>query len=67
VRRKLWRFSEREHLIEYYKISTIQELMKMFPDRTADSINSEIKRLKAASKLEGYKDKETVNRSLKQR
>lgn len=66
MRRKIWRSEEKRKLIELYKISTIQELVKKF-ERSADSINSEIKRLKAASKLEGYRDEETVNRSLKQR
>jgi len=67
MRRKAWKFSEREVLIKNYKNSTIQELMRMFPDRTADSINAEIKRLKASGKLEGYKEPEVVSRSLKQR
>ena len=66
MRRKIWRSEEKKKLIELYKTSTIQELMKKF-NRSSDSINSEIKRLKAAGKLEGYRDQETVNRSLKQR
>lgn len=66
MRRKIWRSEEKRKLVELYKISTIQELVKKF-ERSADSINSEIKRLKVAGKLEGYRDEETVNRSLKQR
>ena len=67
MRRKPWLFSEKEKLINNYKTSTIQELMKLFPERSADSINAEIKRLKKAGKLDGYKDGEAVARSLKQR
>jgi len=67
MRRRSWLFSEKERLIENYKTSTIQELMRLFPERSADSINAEIKRLKKAGKLEGYKEEEAVTRSLKQR
>jgi len=67
MRRKPWVYSEKERLIKNYKNFTIQELMKLFPQRSADSINAEIKRLKKAGKLDGYKDGETVARSLKQR
>jgi len=67
MRRKPWLFSEKEKLIENYKNSTIQELMKLFPGRSADSINAEIKRLKKAGKLEGYKDEKAITRALKQR
>lgn len=66
MRRKNWRFYEKRLLIEHYKTATIQELIQML-GRTADSINSEIKRLKLAGKLEGYKKSDTVTRSLKQR
>jgi len=67
MKRKSWVYSEKQSLINNYKTSTIQELMKLFPERSADSINAEIKRLKKAGKLKGYKDKEAVTRSLKQR
>lgn len=67
MRRKSWKFFEKEILIKNYKTSTIQELINMFPGRTADSINAEIKRLKAAGKINGYKNTEAVTRSLKQR
>ena len=67
MRGKPWAYSEKQTLIKYYKNSTIQELMKMFPKRSADSINAEIKRLKKAHKLKGYKDEEAINRALKQR
>ncbi len=66
MRRKIWRSEEKKKLIELYKTSTIQELIKKF-NRSADSINSEIKRLKVAGKLEGYKEPEAVTRALKQR
>jgi len=67
MRRKSWKFSEKFILIDNYKTSTIQELMKMLSDRSADSINAEIKRLKAAGKITGCKDTEAITRSLKQR
>jgi DNA-binding transcriptional regulator PaaX len=35
--------------------------------RTEDAINAKIKRLKAEGKLDGYKDGDTVFRSLTQR
>lgn len=67
MRRRPWLFSEKERLIENYKTSTILELMRLFPGRSADSINAEIKRLKKAGNIKGYKDEEAVIRSLKQR
>ena len=67
MRRKSWKFSEQEILINNYKTSTIRELTKMLPGRSDDSINAEIKRLKAAGKIKGYKDSEAVNRALRQR
>jgi len=67
MKRKPWVYSEKQNLIKYYKNSTIQELMRLFPERTADSINAEIKRLKKAGKLKGYKEEKAVARSLKQR
>ena len=67
MKRKLWLYSEKQNLIKYYKNHTIQELMKLFPERSADSINAEIKRLKKSGDINGYKDEEAVTRSLKQR
>ena len=67
MRRKPWLFSEKERLVENYKTSTIQELMKLLPERSPDSINAEIKRSKKAGKLKGYKDENVVTRSLTQR
>lgn len=67
MRRKSWLYSEKQNLIKYYKDYTIQELMKLFPERSADSINAEIKRLKKSGDIKGYKDDEAVIRSLKQR
>jgi len=72
MRRKGWHINEEAFLIKNYADKTIKEIQKGLyelsrRDRSADSINAKIKRLKAEGKLEGWKDRETVNRSLVQR
>lgn len=72
MRRKGWHIKEEEFLIKNYADKTIKELQKELyllahRDRSSDSINAKIKRLKSEGKLEGWKDRETVNRSLVQR
>lgn len=72
MRRKGWHVKEEEFLAKNYAELTIKELQKglyelAHRDRSPDSINAKIKRLKAEGKLEGWKDQETVNRSLVQR
>ena len=72
MRRKGWHIKEEEFLVRNYADKTIKELQKglyelAHRDRSADSINAKIKRLKAEGKLEGWKDQKTVNRSLVQR
>lgn len=72
MRRKGWHMKEEEFLINNYATMTIKELkvgLKELSnrDRTADSINAKIKRLKAEGKIEGQKDEEVVQRSLIQR
>ena len=67
-----WHMKEEEFLINNYAVLTIKELQLNLKklsnrDRTADSINAKIKRLKAEGKIEGQKDKSTVHRSLTQR
>jgi len=66
MRRKGWGLYEESLLIKHYKTSTIQELQKLF-NRSADSINAKIKRLKAEGKIDCQKDQETVDRALRQR
>ena len=41
--------------------------MDLLPGRSADSINSRIRRLKSAGKIKGYRKEETLKRSYKQR
>jgi len=67
ARRKSWRYTEKQILIENYEIKTIKELMDMLPGRTADMINAQIKRLRAAKKIEGYKEEEVIQRAYEQR
>ena len=79
--RRGWHMKEEEFLISNYTVLTIKELKKGLEDlanrdrseklkkiiRTPDSINAKIKRLKAEGKIEGQKNKLTVQRSLIQR
>ncbi len=71
ARRKGWHFKEEDFLANNYEALTIKELIeglkKLGRDRSADSINSKIKRMKAEGQIEGTKDEKTVTRSLKQR
>ena len=66
-RRKGWYSKDEKILIDNYADKTIQELMIMLPGRSQDSINAKIKRLKAAGKIKGGKEDETVQRSYEQR
>jgi len=75
MRRGDWHDEEIKFLIGNYAILTIKELVNgiraLYPERdkprTEDAINAKIKRLKAEGKLEGYKEEDTVFRSLTQR
>jgi len=67
ARRRTWKYTEKQILIENYETKTIKELMDMIPGRTADMINAQIKRLKAANKIEGGKTEEAVQRAYEQR
>lgn len=64
---KDWNYTEEKVLIDNYHKLTIKELRGMFPNRSADSINTKIKRLKASGKIKGTKDPDTVKRSYDQR
>ena len=64
---KKWTYGEEQILIENYETSTIKELEELLPRRNFESINAKIKRLKKSGKLKGYKDKDTIKRSLLQR
>lgn len=67
ARRKVWLFSEKALLINNYHIKTIRELGEMLPNRNADMINAEIKRLKSKGKIKGGKTEETIQRAYYQR
>jgi hypothetical protein len=72
MKRRGWHMKEEEFLIDNYAIMTIKELQSSLRelskrDRTPDSINAKIKRLKAEGKIEGQKDEVAVHRSLVQR
>jgi len=76
MRRRGWHLKEEEFLIDNYETMTIKELQKGLLDlsdgrskreRSTDSINAKIKRLKAEGRIRGQKDQEAVTRSLIQR
>jgi len=67
INKKPWKTSDETLLIAKYSECTIGELMELFKDRSADSINAKIKNLRKKGKINDYKDKDTVERSLKQR
>lgn len=67
MRRRGWSFTEEKVLIDNYNKCTIKELEMMFPERSRESINNKIKRLKAAGKIAEGKDDETVQRAYDQR
>lgn len=67
ARKKRWRATDEKVLIDNYAVMTIQELMDLLPGYSQDSINSKIKRLKAAGKIKGKKELETIHRSYEQR
>jgi ABC-type oligopeptide transport system ATPase subunit len=66
-RRKQWRLSDEKKLIDNYAAMTIQELMKILPKRSQESINNKIKRLKAAGKIKETKEEAAVKRAYTQR
>ena len=67
MRRRGWSYTEEKVLIENYNKCTIKELEMMFPERSRESINNKIKRLKSAGKIAEGKDDDTVARAYEQR
>lgn len=61
-----WRHSEEKILIDQYDTKTIKELMVIL-DKSQESINCKIKRLKSAGKIKGGKDEDTIKRAYVQR
>jgi hypothetical protein len=67
MKRRGWSYTEEKVLIEKYNNCTIKELEMMFPERSRESINNKIKRLKAAGKIAEGKNEDTVQRAYEQR
>ena len=67
MKRRGWSYTEGRVLIENYNKCTIKELEMMFPERSRESINNKIKRLKAAGKIAEGKSEDTVRRAYEQR
>lgn len=67
MRRRGWSHTETKVLIENYDRCTIKELELMFPERSRESINNKIKRLKAAGKIAEGRQEETIKRAYEQR
>ena len=67
MRRRGWSHSETKVLIDQYPNSTIKELEALFPERSRESINNKIKRLKLAGKIKDGKTEDTVQRAYEQR
>lgn len=67
VRIRGWGYSEKNLLIEKYDKLTIKELELLFPNRSRESINNKIKRLKKSGEIQSGKDSTAIKRSYKQR
>ena len=67
MKRRGWSFTEERVLIDNYNKCTIKELEMLFPERSRESINNKIKRLKAAGKIAEGKTDDTVQRAYEQR
>jgi DNA-binding transcriptional regulator GbsR (MarR family) len=63
---KKWSYQDEQDLIKFYSTMTIHELEK-FLNKSADSINSKVRRLKERGKIVGYKEKGTKKRAFSQR
>lgn len=66
-KRSNWTYTEEKKLIEYYHTKTIRELAVMFPNRTDESINNKIKRMKAQGKIKDGKTDNAIKRAYSQR
>jgi len=67
MKRRGWSFTEERVLIDNYNKCTIKELEMMFPERSRESINNKIKRLKLAGKIGEGKTGDTIQRAYEQR
>jgi hypothetical protein len=64
---KKWTEYESDLLKRAYKCLTIKELEILFPDKTRDSINAKIRRLKSKRKIVGNKNRRVRIAALQQR
>jgi hypothetical protein len=62
-----WTEVEVDRLKRAYKVLTIKELLMLFPDRNAESINAKIKRMKENGEITGNKDRDVKKIAMKQR
>ena len=65
--RNKWTDAEVDRLKRAYKVLTIKELLLLFPDRNAESINAKIRRLKEKGEIVGNKDRKVKEIAMKQR
>jgi hypothetical protein len=67
LKHRRWSHTEKRVLIENYNKLTIKELEALFPERSRESINNKIKRLKSIGKIKDGKTKNTIQRAYEQR
>lgn len=67
MRRRQWSRSEERVLVDEYPKRTIKELENLFPERSRESINNKIKRLKAQGRISDDKLDDAVKRAYEQR
>lgn len=67
LKHRRWSHTEKRVLIENYNKLTIKELEALFPERSRESINNKIKRLKNIGKIKDGKTKNTIQRAYEQR
>lgn len=67
MRRRKWSSIEVMALIDTYEKHTIKELEDLFPERSRESINNKIKRLKLSGKIKDGKTDDTIKRAYSQR
>ena len=67
MKHRRWSHTEMKVLIDNYNKLTIKELESLFPERSRESINNKIKRLKNFGKIKDGKTRNTIQRSYEQR
>ena len=67
LKHRRWSHTEKRVLIENYNKLTIKELESLFPERSRESINNKIKRLKSIGKIKDGKTSDTIQRAYDQR